>query len=456
MEKSDEGKKAPTLELLSKIAQNFNNILGPQSKIPIIVLPQDPAKESLESDTDQEPTRFGAGTHTDAGTSSSNTCQEPQMGVSTSNAGTSRGALVGDIEVVGAGTDEGASIGGHRFTPGFALIDTIQQGTGYIRSMAANLDGVLFTGSDSKLVGEWHKGHQFASFKSSSGPIYAIVLQYPEAHIFCAHNGGMIRVWERNIISQGVFFKPIRTLTKLRDLLKKPFFPRAVSCLCLSDDGNFIYSGSVDHTVNVWHIRRWEHVETIRNHKGAINALAMGPQVVFSGSSDGTIKMWERELYGKKRDKVRHLLRVEFTTTKDVMVNAVLFGMVGSSSGFLYAGSSDGDVRFWKDFQNLPDKPEVFMRFHKGAVNCLALCSGSFVFSGSADMTISVWRREDEGEFHTHVMVLRGHSGPVCCIQTQEDWEEDVTGPNQWVLYSGSLDRTLKVWRVYDHTLPKQ
>ncbi|KAF3337496.1 Guanine nucleotide-binding protein G(I)/G(S)/G(T) subunit beta-2 [Carex littledalei] len=471
MEKSEKGKEVFASKIASRIVRSFTNVLGTQSKIPKSELPQDPTNTTSitsssatntnagasSSNTSQEltlfsRTRFGAGTQTNAGASSSNTSQEPQINESTSDAGASGDSGAGDIGVDDAGTAGGANTDDHQLAPSYSLIGTIYQETGYIRSMAAGLNGVLFTGSDSKLVREWHKGHPFARFKSSSGPVYAIVLQYPECRMFCAHNGGIIWVWESNIISQGMF-RPTRMLQKLRDRLKNSILlRRAVSCLCLSDDGNFIYSGSVDHTVNVWHIRDWELVETIRNHEGAINALAVGPGVVFSGSSDGTIKMWKRELYGEKGDKVRHLLRGLFIISKKVMVNAVAFGTVSSSSELLYVGSSDGEVRCWRLFK---DKPEV-MSFHKGAVNCLALCSGPFVFSGSADMTICVWRRENEGAFHTRAMVLRGHSGPVHCIATQEDWEEDATGADRWVLYSGSLDRMLKIWRVYDRPLPKQ
>jgi WD40 repeat protein len=84
-------------------------------------------------------------------------------------------------------------------------------------------------------------------------------------------------------------------------------------------------------------------------------------------------------------------------------------------------------------------------------VLCLAV-AGRVVVSGSADRTISVWRRE-EGADHARLAVLTGHTGPVKCVAMDEEEKEegDSDGaPRRWVVYSGSLDGSVKVWRVSD------
>ncbi|KAF3337500.1 WD repeat-containing protein 5 [Carex littledalei] len=346
----------------------------------------------------------------------------------------------------------------------YTLIDTIQQETGYIRSMAVIYGWVLLTGSDNSLVRVWRKGHAIEHFSSSSGPINAMVLQYPEARIFCAHDDGAITVWER--ITGGVF-KKIKRLQTVSDFLQKSIsftHDKAVSCLCLSGDGGeFIYSGSKDHTVKVWRIRgseTWKLVETIRDHKGPIDALATQASALSSASSDGTMNLWIRELYGKKEDKVRHKLK-RTCVFSGAVVNTINLDV----DDFMYAGLSDGKVLSWRLHTMLmtkDDKPEV-MSIHKAAVTCLAsLHFGPFVFSGSVDMNICVWRRqlvgrESFGSLHTLVMVLTGHSGPVRCIETDFDWEADATGARgRWVVYSASTDGALKVWRVYDRPMPRQ
>jgi hypothetical protein len=53
--------------------------------------------------------------------------------------------------------------------------------------------------------------------------------------------------------------------------------------------------------------------------------------------------------------------------------------------------------------------------------------------------------------------VLTGHTGPFTCVamhqqeeEEEEEEEEDDEGaaPRRWVVYSGSLDGSVKVWRV--------
>lgn len=136
---------------------------------------------------------------------------------------------------------------------------------------------------------------------------------------------------------------------------------------------------------------------------------------------------------GTKHSLVESLLKQEsavtsLTVTKDCSV--------------IYCGSSDGLVNFW-DHQKQFNHGGV-LRGHKLAVLCLA-SAGSVVFSGSADKTICVWRRD--GSIHTCLSVLTGHSGPVKCLAVEENPETN-NGDQRWILYSGSLDKSVKVWSV--------
>lgn len=110
----------------------------------------------------------------------------------------------------------------------------------------------------------------------------------------------------------------------------------------------------------------------------------------------------------------------------------------------VYAGTSDGLVRFWEVGRRVAPCGGV-LRGHKMGVLCLA-AAGSLVMSGSADKSICVWRRGGAG-VHDCVAVLTGHDGPVKCLaaEVEEDEEE---GRRRWIVYSGSLDKSVKIWRV--------
>ncbi|PPR96476.1 hypothetical protein GOBAR_AA24202 [Gossypium barbadense] len=128
--------------------------------------------------------------------------------------------------------------------------------------------------------------------------------------------------------------------------------------------------------------------------------------MVFTGSADGTVKVWKREqqLKGTKHSLNQTLLQQECAVTSLA---------IGAPGSVLYCGSSDGLVNFWELEKGLAHGG--VLKGHKLAVLCLE-GAGNLVFSGSADKTICVWRRD--GNIHTCLSVLTGHTGPL------NRWEE--------------------------------
>lgn len=116
---------------------------------------------------------------------------------------------------------------------------------------------------------------------------------------------------------------------------------------------------------------------------------------------------------------------------------------VNAAGTVVYCGSSDGLVNFWEREKRLTYGGAL--KGHNLAVLCLAAAGSCMVLSGAADKTICVWRRD--GPFHTCVSVLTGHTGPVKCLAVEEDRR---LGSRRWIAYSGSLDRSVKVWEVSD------
>lgn len=115
---------------------------------------------------------------------------------------------------------------------------------------------------------------------------------------------------------------------------------------------------------------------------------------------------------------------------------------------FLYAGSSDGSIRFWeKEKVSYRYNHGGFLQGHRFGVLCLAVVE-KLVLSGSA---VRIWRREGGGWCHECLAVLEGHRGPVRCLAgTLDNMENRVMEKMERsvLVYSGSLDQTFKVWRV--------
>ena len=331
------------------------------------------------------------------------------------------------------------------------LIGTIVRQEGHVYSLAASGD-LLFTGSDSKNIRVWKDLKDFAGFKSTSGLVKAIVIT-GDNRIFTGHQDGKIRVWRGSKRRTGGYSR-IGSLPTLKELLTKSVNPKnyvevrrrknvlkirhydAVSSLSLNEELGLLYSGSWDKTLKVWRLSDSKCLESIQAHDDAINTVAAGfDDLLFTGSADGTLKVWKRELQGRG---TKHFL-VNVLMKQESAVTALA---VNLTALVVYCGSSDGTVNFWEGKKYFSHGGTL--RGHRLAVLCLA-AAGSLVLSGGADKNICVWRRNGDGT-HSYLSALMDHVGPVKCLAAVEEVEED--GEGRWIVYSGSLDKSVKVWRV--------
>ncbi|WOL20680.1 hypothetical protein Cni_G29485 [Canna indica] len=342
--------------------------------------------------------------------------------------------------------------------PNTGLIASLVREEGHIYSLAA-VDDLLYTGSDSKNIRVWKNQKDFAGFKSSSGLVKSIVISADR--IFTGHQDGKIRVWRVSPKNPTVH-KRIGNLPRLKDVLRSSLKPSnyvevrrhrnplwirhsdAISCLSLNEGQGLLYSGSWDKTFKVWRITDSRCLESVVAHDDAVNAVVSGfGGLVFTGSADGTVKVWRPEMHPKctKHSPVQTLLKQECAATSLA---------VSPTAPVVYCGSSDGLVNFWEGEIQLSHGG--VLRGHKMAVLCL-VAAGSLLLSGSADKTICVWRRD--GSVHSCLSVLSGHSGPVKCLAIVGDsGDDDGCNANaSWIVYSGSLDKSVKVWRVSEQTL---
>ncbi|KAK9048167.1 hypothetical protein SSX86_032870, partial [Deinandra increscens subsp. villosa] len=337
------------------------------------------------------------------------------------------------------------------------LVGSLVREEGHIYSLAATGD-LLYTGSDSKNVRVWRNLKEFTAFKSNSGLVKAIILSGDR--IFTGHQDGKVRVWKKNR-KDPRNHKRIGTFPTLFDILKYSMRPKnyievkrkcttlwikhcdAISSLSIDEEEGLLYSGSWDRTFKVWKMSSSKCLESIKAHEDAVNSVVSTKSgLVFTGSADGSVKVWKREGSGKsmKHNHVETLLNQECAVTALAVAETGLF---------VYCGLSDGLVNFWEWEKQLSHGG--LLKGHKLAVLCLT-AAGNLLFSGSADKTICVWKKE--GNVHNCLSVLTGHTGPVKCLTVERDAgksSEEV----KWVVYSGSLDKSVKVWNVSEKSPEK-
>ncbi|XP_021750879.1 protein JINGUBANG-like [Chenopodium quinoa] len=351
----------------------------------------------------------------------------------------------------------------------YKLLDVLSGHVGAISCLALCGEFVL-SASQGKDIIVWQQPdlRLFTKFGAGEGSVKALVTVGNK--VFTAHQDSRIRVWKVSKRSENVF-RLVDTLPTTKDYLgkcmkqsnyvqirrhhKKLWIEHADSISCLAVENGLIYSGSWDKTLKVWRLSDLRCLESIKAHDDAINGLIAKNGVVYSASADGKIKVWGKES-GKKNSSSGsslHKLEGVLAGHKDVSMNAVIGPDHGNGDGDenerVYGGASDGYLMGWERGREGEWKLVVEVKAHQLSILCLSFM-GDILCSGSADKSICLWKRDDHYNFKdglrggiSKIGVIRGHDGPIKCLQVSPNC---VGGG--FLLYSGSLDKSLRVWWV--------
>jgi WD40 repeat protein len=215
----------------------------------------------------------------------------------------------------------------------------------------------------------------------------------------------------------------------------------SVNSVAYSPDGQLLASGSSDRTIKVWRqdgtfVKSLAIPYASNGQLTDVRSVAISPdgtliaagveQYNASTQTDfGAVQLW-RILDGQ-------LVR-NFTGYGQV-VNSVAFSPDGQ---YLASGSSDRSVKVWR----VANGTLVSSRFdHTQRVNAVAFSpNGQWIASGSDDHTAKLYRTSDWGLERT----LTGHSNQVLSVGFS---------PDSLRLATGSWDQTVRLWNVSDWSL---
>ncbi|CAA0826921.1 Transducin/WD40 repeat-like superfamily protein [Striga hermonthica] len=128
---------------------------------------------------------------------------------------------------------------------------------------------------------------------------------------------------------------------------------------------------------------------------------------------------------------------------------------VAAANGLVYTGSQSSAVRVWK----LPEFAECGQLKAKASMVVALQVSNDRVYAAYADCKIRIWRRTWEGVVrHVKVATVPATGSFVLSYIGGKDRTAKHLGPisslainaSDDILYSGSLDKTVKVWRISD------
>lgn len=173
---------------------------------------------------------------------------------------------------------------------------------------------------------------------------------------------------------------------RLGDCVVKDF-PHDSPILCLQFDDQYLITGTVDGSVNVWDVETKQLVRKLKGHIRGVSALKFDRCKLVTGSWDQSVRVWNYRTG-------------QCLCTFSGHVSKIL--CIDFDSNLIAAGSADSTVKVW-DFVT---KSCFTLRGHKGPVHSVRIHKASrTLFTSSEDCTVLMWCLIDK-------KLIRAFGGP--------------------------------------------
>ncbi|KAJ0397936.1 hypothetical protein P43SY_006058 [Pythium insidiosum] len=192
------------------------------------------------------------------------------------------------------------------------------------------------------------------------------------------------------------------------------------------DDDALLFSGSYDKTVKIWELWSGKCLRTLRGHAGWVSSLDSHGDVIASSSWDSCIMLWDK--------RTGALLR----TLHDTPANPIYALKWDRCRGVFVVGCRRFGVQLW-DVETGQKRAEFIGHDANNQVNAIKAC-GDRIVSGGSDSTVKIWDRRQTASVST----LSAHRGAVMCVDYDNDHH----------VVSGSYDSTIKLWDLRAPTAP--
>lgn len=234
--------------------------------------------------------------------------------------------------------------------------------------------------------------------------------------------------------------------------------------LSLCTVGDVLFTGSQDCNIMIWDLNNLQYIGTLPGHRGFVKSMVamLSRKLLCSGSQDKTIKIWSLETFSSTKTLLGH--------TGEVNALTILEG-----TDVLVSGSEDRSIRVWDlaTYAMLTHLEQA----HGGSVFTLAQLDGGLFLSGGRDRTMKVWlastwqaRKTLSPPHYDSVSGIAVGANHARFFSTSRDrsirrWdarslESDLTqthahgdwlssvalSPSENVVFSGSKDCVVKVW----------
>ena len=286
----------------------------------------------------------------------------------------------------------------------------------------------IYSASDDKTVKRWktHAQNEVLTYIGHSDSVRCLDYDLTTKRLASGGADKQIIVWSRDRAEIDFY------LSELKDPegQEPESHEDRVNCIKFFDYGRRLASGSDDKRVKVWNLESRNLAQSAGNqvelrnlvysteeHDGKVLVLDTFTNIIASGTSAGTIYIWDGATLLNK-----------LTVKNESPVLALKFSHNGK---FLISNEAEKYLTFWNLDKNSRET-SIFVSNER--VNALALSQdSSFVASASDDDCVAVWQLKRILEHST----LSDHKGPVTSLATSS---------SQNIFITGSADHSVHLW----------
>lgn len=278
--------------------------------------------------------------------------------------------------------------------------------------------------------------HPSHASEGHTADIYSIAVS--SKHLISCSRDRTIRIW--NLSDQRLAHPPLREHTS------------SVLCCRIHEESDLFVISEVDGFVELWRLSTAQLVKKWKAHADSVLSLALGGEVLITGSRDKSIKAWSvaqllsRAAGDDATADVDDSSDPEPLRTIGAATAAVNFIALAADEKSVFAGSGDGSLRQWylssgdekpsRDFESPGDGHP-----RRGICSLSLTRSGRRLVSGHSDGKLRVF----DAEQATELTCIDAHgthlTRSVCTGEVVK-----AAGEREEVVLSGSYDGTVKVW----------
>ncbi|KAL3274130.1 hypothetical protein HHI36_015544 [Cryptolaemus montrouzieri] len=202
-----------------------------------------------------------------------------------------------------------------------------------------------------------------------------------------------------------------------------------VLAIAISSDDKYLVIGEESSDIQIWDPENLKHIKTFRGHSKGITGVAFkkNSHILYSCSMDKSVKVWNLDemmyvetLFGHQ-DKVSSL----DTLYKDRVVTS---------------GSRDGTLRIWK----ITEESQLIFNGHSGNIDIVKLINEEYFISGGEDGQLCLWSFMKKKPVYT---IKDAHG--INEINNQPNWICSIaTLVNADLFASGSYNGFIKLWKL--------